>query len=147
MNVLIDTNVVLDVLLGREPFVAQSAKVVFLSEKSVINGYVSASTATDIFYIVRKEFQDKGKAYDAVGKLFQAVKIAAVDGETIDDAIKRRWNDFEDCVQFVVARGLDVKYIVTRDIKGFNDSDIAPTTPVDFLDILKYDENGGNNIE
>jgi predicted nucleic acid-binding protein len=65
MNVLIDTNVVLDVLLGREPFVTQSAKVVFLSEKAVIDGYVSASTATDIFYIVRKEFQDKDKAYDA----------------------------------------------------------------------------------
>ena len=36
MNVLVDTNVVLDVLLGREPFVSQSAKVVFLSEKNVI---------------------------------------------------------------------------------------------------------------
>jgi predicted nucleic acid-binding protein len=47
MNVLIDTNVVLDVLLGREPFAAQSAKVIFLSEKSVIDGYVSASAATE----------------------------------------------------------------------------------------------------
>jgi predicted nucleic acid-binding protein len=139
MDVLIDTNVVLDVLLGREPFVAQSAKVVFLSEKSVINGYVSASTATDIFYIVRKEFQDKNKAYDAVGKLFQAIKIAAVDGETIDGALERRWEDFEDCVQFVVARGLDAEYIVTRDMNGFNDSEIAPITPADFLDVLKYD--------
>jgi predicted nucleic acid-binding protein len=74
MSVLIDTNVVLDVLLGREPFVSQSAKVIFLSEKAVFDGYVSASTATDIFYIVRKEFQDKDKAYDAVGKLFQAVR-------------------------------------------------------------------------
>jgi hypothetical protein len=31
MNVLIDTNVVLDVLLGREPFVTQSAKVIAYS--------------------------------------------------------------------------------------------------------------------
>jgi predicted nucleic acid-binding protein len=43
MNVSIDTNVVLDVLLGREPFAEQSAKVVFLSEKAVIDGYVPAS--------------------------------------------------------------------------------------------------------
>jgi predicted nucleic acid-binding protein len=70
MNVLIDTNVVSDVLLGREPFAEQSAKVVFLSEKAVIDGYVSASAATDIFYIVQKEFRDKDKAYETVGKLF-----------------------------------------------------------------------------
>jgi predicted nucleic acid-binding protein len=37
MNVVIDTNVVLDFLLGREPFVTQSAKVMFLSEKSVFD--------------------------------------------------------------------------------------------------------------
>jgi predicted nucleic-acid-binding protein len=118
MNVLIDTNVVLDVLLGREPFVTQSAKVVFLSEKAAIDGYVSASTATDIFYIVRKEFQDKDKAYDAVEKLFQAVKIAVVDGETVNGALELRWDDFEDCVQFVAARGVDADYIVTRDMGG-----------------------------
>ncbi|MDR1068524.1 MAG: PIN domain-containing protein, partial [Clostridiales Family XIII bacterium] len=126
MNVLIDTNVILDVLLKREPFVEQSSKVVFLSEKAVIDGYVSASTATDIFYIVRKEFQDKDKAYEAVGKLFQAVKVAAIDGETIDSALELRWDDFEDCVQSVAASRLDAKYIVTRDMSGFNDSEITP---------------------
>ncbi|MDR1136330.1 MAG: PIN domain-containing protein [Clostridiales Family XIII bacterium] len=73
MNVLIDTNVVLDVLLRREPFAEQSAKVVLLSEKAVIDGYVSASAATDIFYIVRKEVHDKNKAYEIVKKLFKAV--------------------------------------------------------------------------
>jgi predicted nucleic acid-binding protein len=140
MNVLIDTNVVLDVLLGREPFVTQSAKVIFLSEKSVIDGYVSASAATDIFYIVRKEFQDNDKAYDAVEKLFQAVKIAAVDGKAIDDALKLRWSDFEDCVQFAAARELNSDYIVTRDMDGFLDSEIPSVTPADFLDVL---EQGG----
>jgi predicted nucleic acid-binding protein len=139
---LLDTNVVLDVLLGRKPFAEQSAAVLLLSEKAVINGFVSASAATDIFYIVRKEFQDKDKAYEAVGKLFKAVKVAAVDGETINDALKLRWDDFEDCVQFVAARGLDAEYIVTRDISGFNNSEIATATPADFLNVLKHSENG-----
>jgi predicted nucleic acid-binding protein len=138
---MIDTNVVLDVLLGRKPFAEQSAKVIFLSEKTVIDGYISASAATDIFYIVRKEFQDKDKAYEAIGKLFKAVKVAAVDGETINGALELRWNDFEDCVQFVVARGLDAEYIVTRDMSGFKDGEITPVTPADFLDILKHGAN------
>jgi hypothetical protein len=116
--------------------------VVFLSEKAVIDGYISASAATDIFYIVRNEFQDKNKAYDAVEKLFQAVKVAAIDGEMIEYALKLRWIDFEDCVQFVAARGLDAEYIVTRDVDGFNDSEILPITPADFLDVLKHSEIG-----
>ena len=85
----------------------------------MIDGFVSASTATDIFYIVRKEFQDKDKAYDVIEKLFQAIKVAAVDGETISGALKLRWSDFEDCVQFIAARELDAEYIITRDISGF----------------------------
>ncbi|MDR1060158.1 MAG: PIN domain-containing protein [Clostridiales bacterium] len=141
MTVLIDTNVVLDVLLGRALFATQSAKVLFLSEKAMIDGYISASAATDIFYVARKEFQDKDKAYEAMEKLFQAVKVAAVDSETIDGALELRWNDFEDCVQFVAARGLDAKYIVTRDMSGFNDSEIVPITPAEFLNVLKYGEN------
>jgi hypothetical protein len=77
-----------------------------------------------------------------VGKLFKAVKVAAVDGETIADALELRWNDFEDCVQFLVAHGLDAEYIVTRDMRGFKDSEITSVTPADFLDILKHGESG-----
>jgi predicted nucleic acid-binding protein len=142
MNVLIDTNIILDVLLGREPFVMHSARVVFLSEKAVINGYVSASAATDIFYIIRKEFQDKEKAYEAVEKLFQAIKVAAVDDETINDALSLRWDDFEDCVQFVVAKEFEANYIITRDLDGFKDSTIIPITPIDFLEILEHNGQG-----
>jgi predicted nucleic acid-binding protein len=76
------------------------------------------------------------------GKLFRAVRVAAVDGETIDGALELRWNDFEDCVQFVVAHGLDAEYIVTRDMSGFKNSEITPVTPADFLDVLKHGENG-----
>jgi predicted nucleic acid-binding protein len=136
MNVLIDTNVALDVILGRKPFIEQSSRVLLLSEKAMINGYISASTATDIFYIMHKEFQNKDKAYDAMIKLCQAVKVAVVDGETIDKALKLRWDDFEDCVQFVAARELNADYIITRDVDGFADSEITPLTPAEFLGTL-----------
>jgi len=53
MNVLIDTNVILDVLLHREPFHEDAARIITLSENDKINGFVSASAITDIFYITR----------------------------------------------------------------------------------------------
>ncbi|GHU65217.1 hypothetical protein AGMMS49983_12550 [Clostridia bacterium] len=83
MNVLIDTNVVLDVLLMREPFYENSRRVIALSEKNVITGYVSASAATDIFYLVRKEFQDTNKTYNALRSIFETIRISAVNEETV----------------------------------------------------------------
>ncbi|MDR3011718.1 MAG: PIN domain-containing protein [Chitinispirillales bacterium] len=55
MNVLIDTNVVLDILLRREPYYNDAARVNVLAEKGYIRSYISASSVTDIFYIAKKE--------------------------------------------------------------------------------------------
>lgn len=52
MNVMIDTNIIIDVLTEREPYFRESHDVLSLCEKKVINGFVTASTITDIFYIV-----------------------------------------------------------------------------------------------
>ena len=54
MKIMCDTNVILDVLLEREPFVEDSYKVLKLCEEHKIDGFVSASSVTDIFYLVRK---------------------------------------------------------------------------------------------
>ena len=50
MRLMIDTNIILDVLLEREPFFAQSKEILKKCEKNEIKGFISASTATDIFY-------------------------------------------------------------------------------------------------
>ncbi|MDR1871697.1 MAG: hypothetical protein LBS60_07205 [Deltaproteobacteria bacterium] len=68
----------------------------------------------------------------------KAIKIAAVDGEAIYDALRLRWDDFEDCVQFLAARELDSDYIITRDMDGFINSEIPPITPTDFLNMLEH---------
>jgi len=56
MTILIDTNVILDVLLKREHFMWKSSNVLLLSEKKIIDGYVTASSITDIFYITNKTY-------------------------------------------------------------------------------------------
>jgi predicted nucleic acid-binding protein len=133
MNVLIDTNVVLDVLLDRRPFVALSSKILVLSEKNLITGFISASSATDIFYIAQKTFQSTDKTYDALKSLFKTVKIASVDGKLIHEALALKWSDFEDCVQFVAARDAEADYIVTRNPDDFTGSSVLPISPAAFL--------------
>lgn len=58
MRILLDTNILVDIALERQPFLENSLKVLTLVYQQQLEGYISASTISDIYYIVRKE---KGK--------------------------------------------------------------------------------------
>ena len=75
MKIMCDTNVIIDVLLEREPFVEDSCKILKLCEEHKIDGFVSAASVTDIFYLVRKYTHSTELAYKAVGKLLEIVKV------------------------------------------------------------------------
>ena len=55
MKIMCDTNVIIDVLLEREPFIEDSYKILKLFEERKLDGFVSASSVTDIYYLVRKK--------------------------------------------------------------------------------------------
>jgi len=137
MNVLIDTNVALDVLIGREPFFECSQLVLLASEQNIINGYVTASAITDIFYITNKQLKDKAATYKLLKEhLMGTVKIAAVDGKSISEALDFEWDDFEDCVQYVVGKSIAADYIVTRNPDDFKNVLISVGTPEELLNII-----------
>lgn len=51
MKLLIDTNVVLDVLLKREPFCEAAINVLNLAKRNDVQEFISATAITDIYYI------------------------------------------------------------------------------------------------
>jgi len=137
MTVLIDTNVILDVLLNREQFLEKSSHIILLSEKKIIDGYVSASAITDIFYITNLTFKDKIKTMSLIKNLLKTIKIAPVTEGEIYRAIDLDWNDFEDAVQYTTGEHLQADYIITRDVKGYGNSVIPAVQPEDFLSIME----------
>ena len=134
MNVLIDTNVVLDILLKREPHYKNAALVQALSEKGYINGYISAASVTDIYYIVKKETKSKDTALGLVKKILTTIHIAAVTERIILKALNLKWDDFEDSVQYVVGKDVAVDFIITRNTTDFEKSEIEVRTPGDFVE-------------
>ncbi len=119
MNVLIDTNIVLDFLLEREPFL-QDAEALFQAIGSgLVAGYVTATTLTDIFYIARRQTQSIERARQAVSITLAVMEICPVDRAVVAAALTSGMTDFEDAVQIAcaIAQGLDA--IVTRDARGF----------------------------
>ena len=147
MTVLIDTNVILDVLLKREQFLEKSANVVLLSEKKIINGYVSASAVTDIFYITNTSYKDKQKTMSLLKELLKTVSIAAVTETEIFRAIDLNWNDFEDAVQYSAGEVIRADYIITRDVGGYKDNVIPAMQPGDFLVLVSDSEQRAANSE
>ena len=137
MTVLIDSNIILDVLLKREQFLEKSSSVILLSEKKIINGYVTASAITDIFYITNKTYKDRKKTMDLLKELLKTINIAAVTGQEIYRAIDLDWNDFEDAVQYTTGEHIQADYIISRDITGYMNTAIPVIQPVDFLAIME----------
>ena len=82
MKLLLDTNILLDIALKRQPFVIQAAQVLTTAQHQKFPLYMTATTITDLFYIVRKA---KGKdiALAFIEDLLQYVDVAAVDKSVI----------------------------------------------------------------
>ena len=137
MNVLIDTNIALDVLLQRELFFEDSQLVLLAAEQKYINGFISASAVTDIFYIANKVLKDKSATYSLLREhLMGTVGIATVDSSHILKALNLEWDDFEDCVQFTVGESIAADYIVTRNPKDYDEGQIKALTPEELLDVI-----------
>ena len=133
MKVLIDTNVILDFILRREPYYENAAKINILSEKEYICGYISASAVTDIFYIANKELKNKDTVLTLLKNILKITHIASVTEGIIHEALDLKWDDFEDSVQYVTGQSISADYIITRNPKCFADSQIEVISPEDFL--------------
>lgn len=133
MKILIDTNVVLDVFLKREPFYNNGAKILNLSKKNDINLYVSASAITDIYYIACQTLKDKSEAKNLLNKLIKVVSVACVSEDEIRNALSLSWRDFEDSVQYSVAVLQEMDGIITRNPIDFKDAEIKIWKPEEFL--------------
>ncbi|WP_228055970.1 PIN domain-containing protein [Microcoleus sp. LEGE 07076] len=104
MKVLFDTNVLLDAMLAREPFVADAAFLLNAVESGRVEGFMSATTVTDVHYLVGRQTKSSEAAIAAVTRLLALMEICAVDREILEQAIGLGLPDFEDAVQIACDR-------------------------------------------
>ena len=139
LNILIDTNVVLDFILHRQPFYSAAENIIETANLKIISAYVSASSVTDVYYLVRRELRDRNLALQLLKNFLKIVKVAAVSEKEIESALNLSWRDFEDAVQYSVAKSNEMDYIITRNIEDFSGSEVSVVTPEDFCRILLED--------
>lgn len=136
MRLMIDTNIILDVLLERDPFFADSKEILSLCENNKLQGFISASTATDIFYMVRKALQSTDEAYRALGHILNIVKVLAVTNDDVNTAFLQKAKDFEDCLLATCAKSNKCDGIVTRNKKDFLTFGMTLYSPVEVLEAM-----------
>ncbi len=132
MRVLFDTSIVLDVLLRREPFVAEASALWAANDTGEIFGYINATTLTNIFYIARRHAGVE-PARAAVQICLESFEICAVDYQVLKRAQDLSGNDFEDNVQIAAAELAGLDGIVTRDKSGFDQTALQVFSPGELL--------------
>ena len=132
MNILVDTNVILDVLAERKPFYELSARIWSLAECGDIAAYISAISYNNIYYIVRKA-AGKEKARESLRYIRDVFRTVAADDQLINQSIDSDIDDFEDAIQYYSGTRAHVRYLVTRNQHDFPDSGLTIVVPEEFL--------------
>jgi len=136
MKLLIDTNIYLDAMMDRAPWAEAAKNLLIAVAEERAAGCISASSFSDIYYILRKHLQDKEKARQALIGLVAAIDILDVSGIDCEKALNSPLPDIEDAILLYCGERHKVDYIVTRDIKHYKDSPIEIIEPDAVLKLL-----------
>jgi len=132
-KILIDTNVLLDYLLEREPFFEDAKEVILSCTDGKVKGCIAAHSIPNMFFILRKDYNTKERRE----VLFNLCKIFDVEGidkaKLISGLTNEDFSDFEDCLQMECAKAYGADYIVTRNIADYLVSDVKAVEPKDYL--------------
>ena len=134
MRILIDTNIILDLIQIRQPFSDNASKIINSCVKKENQGFISAHSLSDIFFILRKD-KTVEERKTLILNLCKFFTIIAEDKNFYTTVCQNNdWNDLEDGLQMKCADSEKLDYIVTRDSgKGFNNSPVKVISTEDFL--------------
>jgi len=135
-KILIDTNVIIDIALDREPFVNHAKEIIKLIDKQKIKAYISATTVTDIYYITKRKTSHE-QVIIFLENLFVFISVLSVNEGIVKKAIKSEKKDFEDAIQIETSKENDISVIITRNKKDFENSGLKIMNPDEYINELK----------
>ncbi len=132
MNILLDTDILIDVALKREAFFSFSASVINTAEKRDFSAFIAWHSISNFYYLVSSPGK-KNKAKLFIKELLEFVQIAPTVTSDAKWALSLDLPDFEDALQVSAASACHAQMIITRNIKHYKKSPIRAITPEDFL--------------
>lgn len=136
MRVLIDTNVILDYVLERQPFHHEAEEIVLRVAKKDFVGYVSSITPVNVYYTGRK-LKGRDDTIKVVRRLLRLFEVCAADKKVLQNAFLLNFSDYEDAVQHECAVAENLDAIITRSTKDHKNSSVKVYLPGEFLQFLQ----------
>lgn len=136
IKVLIDTNVILDWIMAREPNATNAKQIMEQCLFGQIQGYITSHSITDIFYILRKDYSVE-KRKQLLLLLCEDMSVIPETCQTILRALNRKeWQDLEDALQMQCAKEVGAEYIVTQNLKDFQTSEVKAVCEEEFCEMI-----------
>ena len=132
MKLFLDTNVVVDSMKFREPYVRAIVPIFQMGQVGIHQLVISDLTFANVAYLTKKGLS-LFEWYNLLCELRSNVQIVPIGETSVDAALKLRSKDFEDALQYFSAKEADVDCIITRNKKDFNFSDIPVLDPIEFI--------------
>lgn len=135
MRAYLDTNVLVDLVCSREPFLKNVQKLMADCVVGKIDLCISALSIVNTIYIGRKYgYGDLRKQLYQISKFVDVVDLK---GMTVTEALNSDWKDYEDAVQYGNAMDVYADCIVTRNKKDFTLSTIPVYTVEELLETIQ----------
>ena len=132
-RILIDTNVLLDYVLTREPFYEDAKNIVIVCADGKIKGCIAAHSISNMFFILRKDYNAKERR-EILVNLCSIFDVEGIDKTKLMAGLQNEnISDFEDCLQMECAKTYGAEYIVTRNVGDYTSSEIKAIMPKDYL--------------
>jgi predicted nucleic acid-binding protein len=137
-RVLIDLNVLLDVLMRREPYFGNAARIWALVESGQVEGCVAGHSFTTLYYLYRRQ-ENRVQAYQAIQQILRVFSVADINRDVIEGVATLGWPDFEDAVQASAAWAFSCDYIITRNTQDYQEQPVEAIDPAGFLAVWSAD--------
>ena len=136
MRFFLDSDVLLDFFLGRQPFSNHTTELLARCEKGKLHGCTTPLALANIYYILRKA-NSREKSLACIRYLAETLDVIQMDRESAIAAINSEFSDFEDALQYAaLTQYKSIQGIVTRNVKDYRKSVIPVHTPESFLALV-----------
>jgi predicted nucleic acid-binding protein len=131
-KVFLDTDVLLDVFLEREPHHSVALRLLTDLRRRGTGCFTSAVVLANMNYILAKA---RGREYSVnkLRSLRRMVGVASIDETMVDAAMAAPHRDFEDSLQFHCAHGNGIETLITRNAKHYPKGQVRVTSPVEYM--------------
>lgn len=137
MRVLVDTCIIIDALQSRLPFADDAQKTFICLANKQFEGYITAKSVTDIYYITHRLIHSDIEARKILSKIFTLFDLLDTTSLDCRKAISSKISDYEDAIMVETAIRSEMNYIVTRNIKDYAKSSVKVLKPAELIKILE----------